>query len=137
MIAYLRASVGLDEGHGVDWTKALVLFFRFMAVFQIIKGMLHWALLLGASGLGPSASQDIEYLGANIYFAVLDPVAAIGLWMTSSWGGVIWLLAAVSQIVLCIGFAEVYGIMWPILFIEAVAITLYAVINWKVTNASD
>ena len=33
-----------------------------------------------------------------IYFAIFDLVAAVGLWLATPWGGVIWLFAALTQI---------------------------------------
>ena len=35
-----------------------------------------------------------------IVFAVLDLVAGVGLWLTSTWGGVMWLLAIMSHILM-------------------------------------
>jgi hypothetical protein len=43
-----------------------------------------------------------------IYFAVIDQVAAVGLWLTSVWGGVMWLLAIMSHLIL--------GFFFPVLF---------------------
>jgi hypothetical protein len=138
MIAYLRTALAhADDSTAVDWPRALVLFFRVMSVFQIAKGMVHWALLLGASNVAPGGGQEIEYLAVNIYFAVLDPVAGVGLWMTSSWGAVLWLLAAISQVAVCIGFAEVYGLLWPLLLFEAAVVGLYVYITWRVAQVSD
>ena len=33
-------------------------------------------------------------VAATIFFAVLDLVAAVGLWLVAPWGGVVWLLTA-------------------------------------------
>jgi len=119
----------------IDWTQNLVLFFRAMALFLLAKGLVHWSLLI-SSGDGAGAEIDMEYLSANIYFAVLDPVAGVGLWLTSSWGAVLWLLAAVSQIAICLGFPEVFGALWPLVVFEAVAIGLYVYLTWKVALVS-
>ena len=37
------------------------------------------------------------YQATIIYFAVIDLMAAVGLWMASTWGGVLWLLAVMSH----------------------------------------
>ena len=34
---------------------------------------------------------------ATIFFAVLNPVAAVGLWLVAPWGGVVWLLTLIAQ----------------------------------------
>ncbi|MGQ4272568.1 DUF6163 family protein [Terrihabitans sp. B22-R8] len=137
MIDLLKTRLGLiDETEGLDWTAILVLFFRVMAVVQLLKGLLHWTLLLG-SAAEPFTGEDLEYQAANIYFAVLDPVAGVGLWMTSSWGAVLWLLAAISQIAVCVGFIEVYGIVWPLLAFELIVIAVYIYLTWRVAQISD
>ncbi len=118
-----------------DWTQNLVLFFRVLALFQIAKGLVHWGLLIHPSA--GTETLSVEYLTGNIYFAVLDPVAGVGLWLTSSWGAVLWLLAAVSQIAICIGFPEIFGQLWPLIAFEAVAISIYIFLTWKVAKVAD
>ncbi len=127
---------GRDDSHVIDWTQNLVLFFRILAIFQIAKGLVHWGLLISISG-DASLRPAGEYLAANTYFAVLDPVAGVGLWLTSSWGAVLWLLAAVSQIAIGIGFPEIFGQMWPLLVFEVAAIAFYVLLTWKVAQVSD
>ena len=138
---FLRAKppgpvTGEEEQPVTDWTQNLVYFFRVLALFQLAKGMVHWGLLINPDGdmTGPVAD---EYLTANIYFAVLDPVAGVGLWLTSSWGSVLWLLAAVSQIAICVGFPEIFGQMWMLIGFEAVAIGFYILLTWKVAQVAD
>jgi hypothetical protein len=116
-----------------DWTQNLVLFFRVLALFQIAKGLVHWGLLIHP-GDGP---LTVEYLAGNIYFAVLDPVAGVGLWLTSSWGAVLWLLATVSQIAISIGFPEIFGKLWPLIAFNVVAIAGYIFLTWKVAKVAD
>ena len=35
--------------------------------------------------------------GAVVFFAVLDLIAAVGLWLAASWGGVLWPVAVAAQ----------------------------------------
>ena len=35
---------------------------------------------------------------AIVFFAVLDLIAGVGLWLATPWGGVLWLLIASAQI---------------------------------------
>lgn len=127
---------GRDDTHVTDWTWNLVLFFRVLALFHLAKGMVHWGLLIGASGT-MARPADGEFLAANIYFAVLDPVAGVGLWLTSSWGAVLWLLAAVSQIAISLGFPEIFGELFPLLIFQVIAIALYVLLTWKVAQVAD
>ncbi|MFC6655875.1 DUF6163 family protein [Roseibium salinum] len=42
-------------------------------------------------------------------FAVLDLVAATGLWLTVTWGTVMWLFRCFCQIVMHTAFSDLYG----------------------------
>lgn len=123
----------------VAWSELLIWFFRIMALFQLVKGLVHWDLLIMDSsntiGLIPSAA--VEEQSINIYFAVVDVVAGVGLWMTSSWGAVLWLLAAVSQIAVCLGFPEIFGSLWLLVIFEVLSISVYVFLTWKVAKTNE
>lgn len=44
-----------------------------------------------------------------IFFAILDLVTAIGLWLLSSWGTVMWLFRSLAQVVMYSVFPMVFG----------------------------
>ena len=37
-------------------------------------------------------------IAAVVFFAVIDLVAAVGLWLAAAWGGVVWLVAVAAQL---------------------------------------
>ena len=93
------------------WTQRLVLFLRIMAGVSMIKGMYHWALVLG---IGDGAGSTFEnaampWQAATIFFAVIDLVAAVGLWLAAAWGGVVWLTSTISMAAIELFFPQVYG----------------------------
>lgn len=120
----------------MDWSEALLWFFRITACFQLLKALLHWGVLLGVGGTA-FESGGMALKAATVYFAVLDPVAAVGLWLTSSWGAVIWLLAAASQIALSLGFPEVMGRLWIFLIVDLVAVGVYVWLTVQVARAGE
>src|SRR5271154_5226874 len=71
------------------WTKRLVLFLRIMAVFSILKGLYHWAQVTGFIGGEEEAfeNQPTAWQAATVYFAVIELVAAVGLWLPTPRGG--------------------------------------------------
>ncbi|HEY0290945.1 MAG TPA: DUF6163 family protein [Hansschlegelia sp.] len=82
------------------WSYRLVLMVRGLAVFELLKGLAYWAALIGAGGSpDPLSGMTTPWLVACLFFAVADPVAAVGLWLGAAWGVAIWLLAAIGQIV--------------------------------------
>ena len=44
-----------------------------------------------------------------MFFAVIDLVAAVGLWLAAAWGGVVWLTAAISMAGVEMLFPEIFG----------------------------
>ncbi|MBO0345981.1 DUF6163 family protein [Roseibium limicola] len=93
------------------WSVILVLYLRCMAVLLIGGGVIHWARIIGLTPWRGVMFWDMptEWQAAIVFFAVLDLVAAIGLWLAVSWGTVMWLFRAISQIVMHTLFSEVYG----------------------------
>ena len=99
------------EVHEARWTGRLVLFLRVMAVLSMAKGLYHWALV---SRLRPGRPDGFEYQPtpwqtATVFFAVIDLVAAVGLWLAAAWGAVVWLTACVSMAAVEVFFPQVYG----------------------------
>lgn len=89
-----------QDGGGMAWGMLLLWFMRMVAAAWIVKGLGSWMLILGADPLG-IAFQDLPpaQRGAVIVFSVLDLVAGVGLWLTSAWGGVMWLLAVMADLI--------------------------------------
>src|SRR5829696_5114796 len=61
-----------------------------------------------------------------IYFAVIDPIAAVGLWLGNVWGGVMWLLAIMSHLILSFFFPSVV----PSNTVSIGFILAYLAISW-------
>jgi hypothetical protein len=93
------------------WTRRLVLFLRIMAGVSMLKGLYHWSLVLGiGDGTGSTfESAAMPWQAATIFFAVIDLVAAVGLWLAAAWGGVVWLTATISMAAIEVGFPQVFG----------------------------
>ena len=79
------------------WTRRLVLFLRVMALLSILKGLYHWAQVTGFVGGEDEAfeNQSMAWQASTIYFAVIELVAAVGLWLATPWGAVVWLTTVV------------------------------------------
>src|SRR5262249_39420223 len=94
----------LDRAEVVEraepWTRRFVLFLRAMAAVSLLKGLYHWAMIVGI-GQGPFSAFETNstaWQAATIYFAVIDLVAAVGLWLAAAWGGVGWLTAPLTLV---------------------------------------
>jgi fatty acid desaturase len=93
------------------WTWRLVLFLRVMAGVSMLKGLYHWSRMCGI-GVGESelfTYQSVAWQVATVFFAVIDLVAAVGLWLAAAWGAVIWLMSIASMLAVEIFFPQVFG----------------------------
>src|SRR5258708_19752120 len=79
-------------------TRRLVLFLRIMAVISILKGLYHWAQVTGFIGGEEEAfeNQSMAWQTATVYFAVIELVAAVGLWLPTPWAPAVSLTTRVS-----------------------------------------
>jgi hypothetical protein len=138
--AYDNETAGLDpvhesEGDAVTgvWTRRLVIFLRLMAMLSMAKGLFHWARLCGiGTPHGDSfETHSIVWQAATIFFAVIDLVAAVGLWLAAAWGAVIWLTAVASMIAVDMFFPQVFSIGTPVDFLEGALLAIYLVLALK------
>lgn len=109
------------------WTEWLILFLRGMAVLSMLKGLRFWMALCGF-GLAPAGgfeAQTLAWQTATIFFAIIDLVAAVGLWLAAPWGAVVWLTSSVSMIVVEVFFPQIFGDLWLVLLVEPAAIAAY------------
>jgi hypothetical protein len=108
------------------WTFRLVMFLRAMAGLSMLKGLYHWAVVCGMTGLdGGFEAQPLPWQTATVFFAVIDLVAAVGLWLAAAWGAVVWLTACVSMAAVEVIFPQVYGGRMMVVVIEAVLLCGY------------
>src|SRR5215475_2403326 len=114
------------------WTRRLVLFLRIMAVVSVFKGLYHWAQVTGFVGGEEEAfeNQTLAWQASTIYFAVIELVAAVGLWLATPWGAVVWLITVVSMTVIELMFPAIYGGSLTIVGAEAVMLTAYLALAW-------
>ena len=96
---------------GGSWTEYLVLFLRVMAAVSLVKGLYHWSQIcsIGAAPDQVFEMQSTAWRSVTVFFAVIDLVAAVGLWLAAPWGAVVWLTSTVSMAMVELFFPGVYG----------------------------
>lgn len=115
-----------SEQQEARWTARLVIFLRVMAVMSMAKGLYHWAVVCGIAGPADGFEyQPTPWQTATIFFAVIDLVAAVGLWLAAPWGAVVWLTAAASMGAVEVFFPQVYGGRWLVVAVEGVLLITY------------
>jgi hypothetical protein len=118
---------------GVPWDRVLVTFMRAMAAVWVVKGLSYWLTILGVDPLGGPTFEALSPAARAvvIVFAVLDLVASVGLWLTSTWGGVMWLLAIMGHIL--VGSLAPVGpqaLGLGMVLAESGAVIVYIVLSW-------
>lgn len=99
--------------------KALVVpvMLRLLSIAFIASCLQHWGAFMGMPSVVPFQDMPIHAQVATIAFAVIKPFVAVGLWLLSSWGVILWVLIAVAEI----GLHAVYG---PVFF-DPLAVTVF------------
>lgn len=128
----VTAMASPDAETGSTWTGRLVLFLRVMAVLSMIKGLYHWAEITGFIGgeSGAFENQTAQWQTATVYFAVIELVAAVGLWLATPWGAVVWLTTIVSTAVIELMFPSIYGGNLFAVFVTLILLAAYLVLAW-------
>jgi hypothetical protein len=109
-----------------SWTERLVLFLRVMAAVSMLTGLYHWAVVCGfVGGRDGFVALAAPTQTATIFFAVIDLVAAVGLWLAAPWGAVVWLTATVSMVVVDLFFPQIYGEQIAVVAVETVLVAGY------------
>jgi hypothetical protein len=129
--------VHADEGEGdaKQWASWLAVFLRVMAAVSLCKGLYHWAVICGINAPFPSGfdSYPTPYQVATVFFAVIDPVAGVGLWLTAPWGAVVWLTSVISMAAVEVLFPQIFGGNILVVLVE---MTLLGAYLWLVLMAA-
>ncbi|OCW56788.1 DUF6163 family protein [Hoeflea olei] len=130
-MAILQIGTTPEAGSGT-LEASFRLFVRLVALGCLIAGLQYWGRLIGYSDGGQSRFDLLPHYWqfAATSLAVLLPVAAVGLWMQVSWGPVLWVVAAGSEIVMHKLFPHWYGER-PLLVIAHVVV-LFVYLGFRV-----
>lgn len=116
-----------EAGGKNPWGPVLVVFMRLLAMLCVCQGLLQWsAMLLPGQALFETVAP--AWGAAVIFFAILDPVAAVGLWLATPWGGVLWLFRSIAQIFVAITIPSFFRPIW--IAANGVLILVYFALTW-------
>ncbi|GJD87931.1 MULTISPECIES: DUF6163 family protein [Methylobacterium] len=114
------------------WDTALIWFMRVTALIWLAKGVWSWIQILDAwPGGRPFEAEPFGRQAAIVYFAVIDATAAIGLWLTSAWGGVIWLLAVTSSVTLALLTPLLLPMPVALIGAQISIVLIYFLLSWS------
>ena len=118
---------GEGEAEVKRWPYWLVVFLRVMAAVSLMKGLYHWATVCGIAAPFPSGfdSYSTPYQVATVFFAVIDLVAGVGLWLAAPWGAVVWLTSVISMAAVELLFPQIYGGNFWVIVVEVLLLGTY------------
>ena len=87
---------------------------RAFALAMFVVGVGYWMRLVGFEPGSRFDLMPVWWRMAAPTLAVLYPVAGIGLWLIAGWGAVIWVLIALVEGVMHLGFPQLFGpqVLW-------------------------
>ncbi|WP_400768831.1 DUF6163 family protein [Methylosinus sporium] len=117
-------------GQSARWGHMLTLFMRVMALFWLLQGVMQWVIVLTASR--PIFDETPTNAAiAVVFFAVLDLVAGVGLWLATPWGGVLWLLIAGAQIFVTLSVPGFFAGGYWLIALDLALIGLYFFLTFE------
>lgn len=107
---------------------AFVIFLRLVAVVCLVAGLKYWIALIGVFPYPPWRFDlmPLHWQLAATSLAVLFPVAAVGLWLTVSWGPVIWVAAAGIETTMFAGYPRLFGREPTVVYLHVLVAVVYA-----------
>lgn len=126
----IRVGDSGPAGEATRWGQLLTLFMRVMALFWLLQGVMQWRLVLMAD---KPIFDEIPTNAATavVFFAVLDLVAGVGLWLATPWGGVLWLLIASAQIFVTWSLPGFFAGGYWLIALDLVLIGAYFVLTFE------
>jgi uncharacterized membrane protein (DUF2068 family) len=128
-----------DPGPGGDaakWGMLLSRFMRIVALFWLMQGLMHWRIvLMSKQSIFDTMPQNAAF--AIIFFAVLDLIAGVGLWLATPWGGVLWLLIASAQIFLTLSMPGFFVGGYWLIGVNAILILMYFALTFEAGRDVD
>jgi len=117
----------------------LSIYLRVMAAASLCKGIYHWAIVCGIGAPFPSGfdSYPIPFQAATVFFAVIDLVAGVGLWLAAAWGAVLWLTSVISMAMVEVLFPQIFGGNMIVVLIETVLLAVYLGLAFMAAREQD
>jgi hypothetical protein len=124
---------------GARYGLMFLVFLRLVAALWLIQGLLHWLDILMPASSAPTAFDHLSRRAAfaTAVFAVLDPIAAVGLWLAVPWGAVIWIITLIAQIGVIFVIPGFFANGAPRILMNLILLVAYFALLWRVAHVND
>lgn len=125
-----------------SWRRARLLYLRIVALGVLGYGIMGWAYVIDAVNFGGPGFMDLRIPARNAIaaYAAIDLVAAVGLWLASAWGVVLWIVNTAIRVLLHTVHSDVHGGNAILTGIEILLVLGYvglAVMAWREERAEE
>ncbi len=102
-----------------------------LSVVMMLMGLRQWAVILGMLPGAPGAFVDMTSAWAvvTVHIAVVDVIVSVGLWNQAAWGKVLWVYAALFEVVIHTVFATAFGADWLLVGFHLVALAVFGLLT--------
>jgi hypothetical protein len=128
----LEQAIGRDAVKVKPWRQRMIYYQRVAGGFMMIKGLIGWAIICGLPLGTPFEAMRLHAKAWTIFFSVIDIVAGVALWLSSAWGGTLWLVVVAMQISADLVFTDLAGVLVVLTIIELVLVAGYVLVRFKV-----
>ena len=100
-------------GGKVNWKRVEAVVLRLLGLVWLVAAVLVWAELVGAVPTPAGAAfadAPLVWQLRTAAFAIVYPVAAVGLWMLSAWGIVVFVASIVGQVAFQVATSYRFGV---------------------------
>jgi hypothetical protein len=110
---------------GVDWSMIRAVYMRLVGLLWLGRGLYKAALIIGLIGHSFQGLPTTDQVSIG-FSAIGDCIAGVGMWLTVSWGAVIWIV--ISAVEAIIAFSADMALMPAVAML--VLIGLYFVLSF-------
>jgi hypothetical protein len=109
-----------------------------MSGLLMLLGLFHWAVILGvvAGAGGMFEEMSTPWKMATIHLAVVDLVAAVGLWQRVAWGNVLWFYAALFEVAMHTVFMSTFGPDYLVVAFHIVSVAGFLIVALAARRAT-
>jgi hypothetical protein len=107
-----------------------------LSVVVLLFGLRQWAIILGVleGAGGPFEDMSAPWFVVTIHMAVVNLVAAVGLWLRVAGGKVLWIYSALFEITLHTAFISTFGPSWLVVGFHAATLAVFfllTILVWR------
>lgn len=124
----------IEDDEAIPEEQWMAYFLRGLSFLYLLWGVANWMTIIGVPGTADFLEFPSPRQALTVYLAVMMPIAAVGLWTKSSWGTVIWLIVALSEVTANTVFSGLFGWAFDLVGFHLVTMAVYLGLAWRINS---